>query len=133
MDFKLYKPTCTLQEMLKAICQVKNESKRRQSDTSAAVVFVGTSCDPPLPPPAAPPIDDALKVSSVSSVGPFRSLRSRVDAYVAHESLRHAPPKLSFEMCIAINRFLASAQAPVMFHRVTEGGPVTCFVGSCAC
>ena len=75
---------------------ITNETKRRRSDTSAAVVFVRTSSDPPLPPPAAPPIDDVLKVSSVTSVSPFHNLRCRVDAYVAHESLRHALPKLSF-------------------------------------
>ena len=103
----------------------QNESKRRRSDTSSAAVFVRTSSNPLLPPPAAPPIDDVVKASSVTSVSQFRSLRCRVDAYVAHEPLRHALPKLSFEICIAINRFLASASAPVMFHRVTEGGPVT--------
>ena len=110
----------------------QNESKHRRSDTSAAVVFVRTSSDPPLPPPAAPPIGDVLQVSSATSVNQFRSLRCRVDAYVAHESLRHALPKLSFDICIAINSFLASASAPFMFHRVTERDPVT-YVFSVVC
>jgi hypothetical protein len=38
---------------------------------------------------------------------------------------RRPPPKLTFEICIAINRYLAKTSDPDMFHRVPEGGPVT--------
>ena len=64
-------------------------------------------------------------LSSTTPVLPLRSLRSRVDAYVASASSRRPPPKLTFEICIAINRYLAKTSDPNMFHRVPEGGPVT--------
>ena len=62
---------------------------------------------------------------SATSVVPIRSLRSRVDAYIINVSQRYAPVKLSFEICIAINRFVASPSAPQMLHRVIGGAPVT--------
>ena len=55
----------------------------------------------------------------------MRSLRSRVDACITNDDQRYAPVKLSFEICIAINRVLASLSAPQMLHRVLGGGPVT--------
>ena len=99
--------------------------KRRRCHTSAADAKGVTSSEPPLPPPAAPPIDDVANLSSTTPVLPLRSLRSRVDAYVASVSSRRPPPKLTFEICIAINRYLAKTSDPNMFHRVPEGGPVT--------
>ena len=52
---------------------------------------------------------------------PPRSLRARIDAFAAGRVL----PRLPFQICIAINRFLAPASAPRMLHSVAEGGPVT--------
>ena len=56
---------------------------------------------------------------------PSRSIRSRNDAFVANRLQRQELPKLPFQICIAIHRFLASATAPPTPHRVAEGGPVT--------
>ena len=56
----------------------------------------------------------------------MRSLRSRVDASMDTASKQYAPVKLTFEICIAINRFLASPSDLQMLHRVIGGGgPVT--------
>ena len=38
---------------------------------------------------------------------------------------RQELPKLSFQLCIAIHRFLAPVSTPHMLHRVAESGPVT--------
>jgi len=80
---------------------------------------------PPLPPPAAPPSDLSPSATSTVQVAPSRSRRGRINSFVAGRAERQELPKLPFEICIAINRFLAPASAPCMLHRVAEGGPVT--------
>ena len=48
-----------------------------------------------------------------------------MNAFEVGQTLRRELPKLPFEICIAINRYLAPASAPRLLHRVAEGGPVT--------
>ena len=60
-----------------------------------------------------------------TSEEPFRSLRLREDANTASASRRRPLPKLPFEICITVNRYLAPDSAPGLLHRVAEAGPVT--------
>ena len=48
-----------------------------------------------------------------------------MNALKAGQILRRQLPKLPFQICITINRYLAPASAPRLLHRVAEGGPVT--------
>lgn len=103
--------------------------KRRRADTPTLAATSTSALDtltaPPLPPPATPPSDALPDLMPPTSEEPFRSLRSRVDAYTASASRRRPLPKLPFEICITINRYLAPDSAPGLLHRVAEGGPVT--------
>ena len=96
-----------------------HQSKRRRCDAG------GTSADPSVLSPCAPPRHEVTNILSAISVMPIRSLRSRADAYIPIDSQRFAPVRLSFEICIAIKRFLASPSAHQNMHRVIGGGPVT--------
>ena len=95
-----------------------HQSKRRGCDAGE------TSADPSVLSPCAPPRDEVANVLSATSVMPMHSLRSRVDACITNDSQCYAPAKLSFDIRIAINRFLASPSAPHMLHRAIGGGPV---------
>ena len=106
----------------------------RRADTPTLAATTTSALDtltaPPLPPPATPPSDALPDLMPPTSEELFRSLRSRVDAYVASASRRRPLPKLPFEICITINRYLAPDSSPGLLHRVPEGGPVTCvFLG----
>ena len=98
-----------------------------------------TSSETSQPPPAAPPVDDEeaplfqtvggrvlwIESTPTHPLLPLRSLRSRVDAYVANASSRRPPAKLTFEICIAINKYLAETSDTNMSARIPEIGPVT--------
>ena len=105
------------------------------SEAASTVASTSLPTDaPPLPPPAAPPRDVSSNTASTVHVSSQRTLRARIDAFVADRMHRRELPKLPVQICIAINRFLAPASAPEMLHRLAEGGPVTyVFFRPCAC